>query len=46
VDRAGGAIVLESDAGHGATAVVRLPRAAPPPATAPIGSSLQTTPSA
>jgi signal transduction histidine kinase len=46
VDRAGGAIVLESDAGHGATAVVRLPRAAPPAATAPIGSSLQTTPSA
>jgi signal transduction histidine kinase len=46
VDKAGGAIALESDPGHGATAVVRLPRAATPAATAPIESSLQTTPSA
>jgi len=46
VDKAGGAIALESEPGHGATAVVRLPRAATPAATAPIESSLQTTPSA
>jgi signal transduction histidine kinase len=46
VDKAGGAIALESDPGHGATAVVRLPRTATPAGNAPIESSLQTTPSA
>jgi signal transduction histidine kinase len=46
VDNAGGAIVLESVPGHGATAVVRLPRADSPAGTESIESSLQTTPSA
>ena len=46
VDKAGGAIALESDPGHGAIAVVRLPRAATLAATASIESSLQATPSA
>jgi signal transduction histidine kinase len=46
VAKAGGAIALESEPGHGATAVVRLPRAAASATTDPIESSLQTTPSA
>ena len=46
VDKAGGTIVLHSEVGQGTTAVVRLPRAAQPTATAPAEPSLQTTPSA
>jgi signal transduction histidine kinase len=46
VDRAGGTIALQSEFGRGTTAVVRLPRAAQPPATMPAETSLQTTPSA
>ena len=45
VDKAGGAIVLESVPGHGATAVVRLPVANSPAGTESIESSLQATPS-
>jgi signal transduction histidine kinase len=46
VDKAGGAIALENARGHGANAVVRLPRAVIPAATAPLEPSLQATPSA
>jgi signal transduction histidine kinase len=46
VDKAGGAIALESNPGHGTTAVVRLPRAATPAANAALEPSLQATPSA
>ncbi len=46
VDRAGGSITLQSEPGHGTTAVVRLPRAAGPPAPASVEGSLQATHSA
>ncbi|MFL6427109.1 MAG: sensor histidine kinase, partial [Acidobacteriaceae bacterium] len=46
VDRAGGSIALQSEPGQGTTAVVRLPRAAKPPAPASDEGSLQTIPSA
>ena len=46
VEKAGGIIALESEPGHGATAVVRLPRVAAPVTTASFEPSLQTTPSA
>jgi signal transduction histidine kinase len=46
VENAGGIIALESEPGHGATAVVRLPRVAAPVTTASFEPSLQTTPSA
>ena len=45
VDKAGGAIVLESVPGHGSTAVVRLPVANSPAGTESIESFLQATPS-
>jgi signal transduction histidine kinase len=46
VEKAGGRIALESEPGHGATAVVHLPRAAAPATTASFEPSLHTTPSA
>jgi signal transduction histidine kinase len=46
VEKAGGTIALESEQGDGATAVVRLPRAATPVATTSFEPSLQATPSA
>ena len=46
VEKAGGMVALESEPGHGATAVVRLPRVAAPVTTASFEPSLQTTPSA
>jgi signal transduction histidine kinase len=46
VDKAGGTIALQSEVGQGTTAVVRLPRAERPAATASVEPSLQATPSA
>jgi signal transduction histidine kinase len=46
VERAGGTITLVSEPGVGTTAVVRLPRATRPAATAPIEPTLHATPSA
>jgi signal transduction histidine kinase len=45
VDRVGGTIALQSEPGHGTTAVVRLPRAAQPAASASVEASLQVAPS-
>ncbi len=45
VDKAGGRIALESEPGHGTTAVVRLPHAVGIPADSPAMPELQATPS-